>query len=482
MTAAPSPPAPTQRVAASDPLGIRPVYWCEHDGRLAVGGSARDVAERAGRPLAPAPEAVAAHLLGRPLPADASFFAGVRRLPPGHRLVADGGGFAVEPDLDPPPPVRSRPLDEVLAELSERLLAIVRRHHGRRVGVALSGGLDSAAVAAARARAGGGDTVALTWTAPDLAVADEEAAARRLADRLGLSFRAVRGDERWPLSGGEAALAGRDRPLQIALPEVWDELLVAARDAGVEVLLTGGGGDQLFRAGTYFVLVEALLAGRWRFFGREAAALRRADPHRWVGRTLRPFAVALLPRRRPWRRPPPWVRPGLASLAPRPAGPLSWLPHPVERLRREALDPARLVAPLHDLAERAEAAGIEIDHPLLDPGIVSLALQLAGHDLVDRGREKWPLRRLLADWLPGEPVGEHSGRSAAALVDRGLRERGREVAWPLLTGMQAAERGWIDEGRLRAAYRRVLDGATDRSLWPALTLEAWLRRSFGGAG
>lgn len=472
-------PAEGRLVAATDPLAVRPLYWMEEGGRLAIGTSALDVAARAGGRLDPAPAAAAAHLLGHAPPADASFFTGARRLPPGHRLVADRAGLAVVPDAAAAPPPGTRPLGELLAEIERRLLELAGGYDGRRVGVALSGGLDSAVVATARAIAGDGDTVAVTWTAPGLPAVDEEAAARRLAQRLGLPIHAVRCDDRWPLSGGETALAGRDRPLQIALPEVWDALVAAAAAADVEVLLTGAGGDHLFRSGSFFVLVEAFFSGRWRTFARETAALRRSDPRRWAGRLLRAFAVALAPRPRPWRRPPSWVRRELAAAVPRSPQPLFWWPQPVRRLRRESLDPASLAAPLDDISARAEAFGVEVAHPLLDPQVVALALEVAGHDLVDRGREKWPLRRLLGGWLPDAPVGEHSGRSVSPLVHRGLRERGRDVAWSLLTLMQAAERGWVDEERLRAAYRRYLAGGVDLSFWRAMTLEAWLRRCCG---
>ena len=82
----------------------------------------------------------------------------VRRLPPGHLLVAGPGGVRVERWARERPPaagaLRAQPLRELAAEARERLADSVRAHlvADVPVGVLLSGGVDSGGLAALAAR------------------------------------------------------------------------------------------------------------------------------------------------------------------------------------------------------------------------------------------------------------------------------------------------------------------------------------------
>lgn len=455
-------------LAATDRLGLSPLYLAERGDLVAVGDRPLAVAEALGLDPRPDPAACAAHLLARPIPSGRSFFAGVAALPPATLLTLGPRRREEQVYWRPEAGPAIRSVEELTRRTVERLAELAALHAPGGA-VSLSGGLDSASVAAAFAPRAA-LTAAVTWTAPELPAVDESAAAGRLAARLGIPLHTVRGDRLWPLSGGEALLASPSRPYRLALPELFDALFAAARRAGAGWLATGGGGDQLFRAGRFFAFPEMLLAGRWR-------SVARGMRGRLVRQLLRPLLVALLPRWRPGRgRPPGWLRPAAAAAAPPPAASFGWLPRPASRLRREHLAAEALRDPLLDLGELAAPHGLLLAHPLIDHRLIEIALAAAPEALFPAGEEKAPLRRLLARAVPGEAVGVHSGRPATALVHLGLRQRGTEVAHGLLADMRAADLGWIDPAALAESYRRYLEGEGDLGFWPALTLEAWLRR------
>jgi asparagine synthase (glutamine-hydrolysing) len=147
------------------------------------------------------------------------------------------------------------------------------------VGVFLSGGVDSALVAALAARTGA-QMEAFTLVEPSVTAAGDPAAARAAAYTIGLPLHEVRVDAEaldatigLGLDTVEYLVSIMDYP--IVDPEILfkHELhrYVAATRPDTKVLLLGQGADEF--AGGYSTLTSPTWAG---FVGREAAALRRA--------------------------------------------------------------------------------------------------------------------------------------------------------------------------------------------------------------
>lgn len=187
------------------------------------------------------------------LPAPNAIYSGSRKLPGGHHLTYDIQSrkisvepywqFRVAPDSDLE---RARESD-LVAELRHLLDQAVRRRLISDVplGIFLSGGLDSSAVAVAAARALPADaiqTFTIGFTEPSF---DESSFARRVAAQIGTRHheRVLRAEDAAGLM--PRVLAGLDEPLGDASLIPTFQLSQFTREH-VTVALSGDGGDELF--------------------------------------------------------------------------------------------------------------------------------------------------------------------------------------------------------------------------------------------
>jgi len=216
------------------------------------------------------------------LPAPNALFSGSRKLPGGHHLTfdLDSRKVAVEPywrfRVAPDAALDRVPEQDLVAELRHLFDQAVRRRLISDVplGVFLSGGLDSSAVALAAARALGPDslrTFTIGFTEPSF---DESPFARRVAGVIG-----SRHDERVLQAEGAAelmppVLAKLDEPLGDAslIPTY---LLSRFTREHVTVALSGDGGDELFAGYDPFAALD---------FARRYARLVPAGIHKGIRR------------------------------------------------------------------------------------------------------------------------------------------------------------------------------------------------------
>ena len=144
-------------VLARDRLGKKPLFYCERAGTLSfaseLGALLRDPEVPRNVDLA----AIDAYLAFRYVPAPLTAFAGVRKLPPGHRLVFEHGNAVVERywRLDFSRKASFASDEEAFEALREHVRRAVRQRMVSDVplGAFLSGGLDSATVVAEMAEA-----------------------------------------------------------------------------------------------------------------------------------------------------------------------------------------------------------------------------------------------------------------------------------------------------------------------------------------
>jgi len=253
---------------ARDRFGIKPLYY-RVDGQLLSFASELKALPRGDVDL----DALACFLAFNSIPAPLSIWQGTRKLPAGHLLLWEGRG---EPRLEryarPAPvsasDVRSESEGELAEELRARLRDSVRAHlvADVPVGVLLSGGIDSAALAALAALEST-ERVSTFSIGFEERSFDELARARLVARRYGTDHHEL------VLRPDAAELLPRlaeafDEPFadSSALPTYLVSELAARH---VKVALSGEGGDELF--GGYYTYVADLLAPRVRGI---AAALR----------------------------------------------------------------------------------------------------------------------------------------------------------------------------------------------------------------
>jgi asparagine synthase (glutamine-hydrolysing) len=247
-----------QRVyLARDPAGVKPLYWARRDGRLHV-----------------ASEIKALVPLGVP----------VREVPPGHHGWADA---AQGPELRPyAAPSAGRPAGELVTEPARAAKLVraafedavrVRVDTDLTVGVILSGGLDSS-LTLLHAAAMHPDCVAFTVGAPG---SEDLGYARRLCADLGVRHEVIeveprrigRADIRAAIAMSELTEYGDIINAVVSMP-----LFRAVRAAGVKVVLTGDGSDELF--GGYPMYRQASPAQARRLFLHKIANLGRTELQR----------------------------------------------------------------------------------------------------------------------------------------------------------------------------------------------------------
>jgi asparagine synthetase B (glutamine-hydrolysing) len=372
-------------------------------------------------PATPVPDRLALlHWIDRrTLPGDRSLYESVHRLAPGFRLELTASG-----DARPRPfwrPVYREPdltsAEQSAAAVREHAFAAVRRAASGlgNPGVKLSGGLDSACVAAGLAACAEGRTpVALAGVFPDYPEADESVLIEQTARAVGIKLVTV-------VHGATevfAPVTGYIRrwavPPWSPMTAVWDPLMAAARSAQIDGLLDGEGGDELFGF-TPQLIADRLLCGRllsaWRLSGQLPGV--GANPSVELRlRILRNHGVATaLPPRARWLRrrisgshrypsqllfPPDASRLLAADEAwawRRADGPLWW------RAALDGLvrDPHRVDANA-ELRHTALDAGVERRHPFLhDALLVEAMLARPPEQLFDPIRT----RPLLRDGLKG---------------------------------------------------------------------------------
>ena len=477
-------------VLARDRLGEKPLYYA--DAGAALWFASEPKALLAARAVGSEPDwaPLGAYLCAGYVPCPASAFAGIAKLPPGGRLVRDPAGVRVDRYWEAITWCAAPALPLSLPEAARRLRAELT--HAVRaalmsdvpLGVFLSGGLDSTAIASlARPHVEELATFSVGFDVPGF---DELAYAEHVAGSLGTRHRALTVTPALFLDGVHALTRRLDEPL--ADPALIPTFLLSrlARE-DVKVVLVGEGGDELL-AGYPTYLAPGLVAG----YRRLPSAMRRglAAATRSLGASAGNTTVRYLLRRfveeanapaavrhRAWTGCMSPAR--LATLVP-PGSPLQIPPEPTAFEARTEVD-ALLALDLEgylpdDLLAKIDRAGmaasLEGRAPFVNHRLVEFACQLPIALKLRGLQTKRVLRHAMADVVP------------PAIVRR--KKRGLTVplaAWLAgpLHGFAADTLGRLDPRLIRHdAVRELLADHVARrrdnrrELWALVMLQLWL--------
>ncbi len=413
----------------TDHYGSRPVYYSMLSDKVLLATTIRSLFAMLRRPSL-CDERVADYLLATTTRPGNTFFSGISRLPAGHWASFEASrALAVEywspTNVSVSVPTKEEERLRVFRELFRAAVACRVRAHGK-VGIRLSGGLDSSSVAcvAARELATTGATLHAFSAVPldcharparPRLILDETHLIEELRRReLNLDVSYIRAEGWTPISMLELDFESCSRPLYAARNRYWIRaILVAAREKGIRVLLSGQHGNATISWRAEGYLASLLASGHLGTFWDEMKYRRRQgiDWRSLLAVSLTPLMPNLLWTM--WQR----VRTGrdprlLSYISPkfaRSMGRIDWTrsgtsevlrvrPRPDEN-RRRTMDWTRSEMGEMEPALCAEV-GIEPADPTRDRRLVEYCLSLPITEYVAPGQSRMLIRRAMEGTLP----------------------------------------------------------------------------------
>ena len=265
-------------VLARDRLGVRPIYLCEHAGRLWFASEVKAIfAGDRSIPRRLDPQGLAETFTFWTTTAPQTVFAGVTELEPGHVRTVSRGRSVDRAFWEPHYPVDeqtafSGTIDEAAACVRSTLEESVRLRMVRAdvpVGSYLSGGLDSSLVAALGRRVNGGRFCTYSIRFED-AEYDETPYQRTMAAFIESEHREITVRREDIAHAFPEVVYHAERPLLRTAPAPLFLLSRLVRESGIKVVLTGEGADEMFAG--YDLFRESKIR---RFWGRQPVSSLR---------------------------------------------------------------------------------------------------------------------------------------------------------------------------------------------------------------
>lgn len=229
---------------ARDPCGIKPIYYSVSKDGFACASEARALVQAGYSDGGVDVQALDSLLAYGSVQAPLSIYRGVRSLLPGHLMWINGNGSVSKPEnyWD----WHSCRLDGGVEAIAHHLSESMRRHlvSDVPVGIFLSGGFDSTAIATLAAQESAQPIKTFTLSFPEVPEISEGVRAAEIASRLGLEHQKIELTE----AGMNKALPGYFRAMDQPSDDGLNVYLLskAVAEYGVKTCMHGVGGDELF--------------------------------------------------------------------------------------------------------------------------------------------------------------------------------------------------------------------------------------------
>jgi len=431
---------------------------------------------------------------------DGCFFKGIWKLPPGHHLTWSAGALAAPRrywslpqesarlEIESSPEAREEHLLELAGEaVRSHLISDVP------VGVALSGGLDSATLLALLDRTHPDPTrvEAFSFSFSDPAYS-ERPFVEAMAKHTG---RKAHFFEVSPASFAETAerfSREQEEPFAGAPISAYSLCFQLARQNGFIVMMDGSGVDEGLAGYGRFLpafWADLFVSGGWHELEKEFGASgiqtpeqrqramqqmhAAAQPHSDTGvgqdltASVRPDCLGEEFRTAGRAEVPEFERPFGDNL---------------RNLMYRELRYTKLPRALRFRDRLSMAVGTELRPPFLDHRLLAYEFALPAEDRVHRGVSKAILRRAASRLLP-DAVRMASKRSVQTPQREWFRRELREWVRERIDTPSFWQRGWVDRKKGTAAMNAFFSGQGDNSffLWQWINLELWAREHFGGS-
>lgn len=233
---------------ARDRMGEKPLYLAPFNDAIVFASELKALISAGIVPFELDPAAIHEYFHFTYVPEPRCAVKGVRKLPAGHVMIVDVDAWRVQERcywrMEDSPPIEGRPSVLIREEL-ERIGELIIRSDVP-VGIALSSGVDSSAIAALAARNYPGAMQAFSVGFPGSPVQDERAQAKQLADHLGMPFHSIELTVDEVVREYPTIVYGRDDPIADLGGPNFYTVMKLARAHDVPVMLMGHGGDELF--------------------------------------------------------------------------------------------------------------------------------------------------------------------------------------------------------------------------------------------
>jgi asparagine synthase (glutamine-hydrolysing) len=499
-------------ILGRDPFGIKPLFVARRHGGVAFASELKALVHALGDTLEIDATALISSLMYYWIPESHCVYRGVHKLPPGHWAeISPDGAYRQQCYYDPQQELVHNSYQEIdITDLRAIIEDSVAAHMVADVPVSafLSGGLDSSLITAIAARLGHDiDGYTISFREEDLkleAMPDDLFYARKIAQAYGIKLHEIEiaPDVADMLPQMVAVL---DEPIGDAAAINAYLICKAAREAGVKVLLSGMGADELF--GGYRKHLACLLAAtyrRWPGVIRNGVVrplidrlpvARKNKGYRTIRWAKRFLAFAEMPEEAAFRR--SYTHCGAAEF-------------------QELLNPDFYDAVDHLIDEHAEiyneyrmancgdqvnsmcytdvrhflpglnlaytdrasmAASTEVRVPYVDREVAAAAFAISGRRKIQRWETKAVLKKAAEPYLPKEVVYRPKGLFSAPLR-AWIRRDLQVMVEDLLMAGRLAGSGFLNASYLRRMVDEDRAGIADRSkeIWQLMTLESWLRQ------
>jgi len=494
---------------ARDRLGIKPLYWSNHQNCFTFGSELKALRASDRIDTARDPDALAAYLQFSYIPAPATIYRGVSKLEPGTILTVGPqqvpefqtywdinavalAGQQTTHSLDDP---------QVEAELEHLLQQAVtdRMVSDVPLGAWLSGGLDSSLVVALMQAASTRKIQTFSIGFPDLGY-NEADDALQIARHLGTAHEEFHVSPRDALEVISSMPHHYDEPFADS-SQIPTYILSRLTRDHVTVALSGDGGDEIFGGYNRYVGLPSIAKrfSAWPHPMRSGLSnlLRGLSPRNWDS----------LARMVPMRTPPQfgdkiWKAAAAISALNDEAAYLSTVsqwrdPCDIVRGSRHSTKQFKLSGLLADPVARLQLAdtktylsgdiltkvdrasmayALEVRVPLLDHRLVEFAWHLPRNELISSGRTKLPLRRILEKYVPASLIDRPKSGFAIPISDW-LRGPLRDWAEDLLSEEALMESGLLEPRPIRLAWAAHLSGRQNlqNQIWAVLMYQLWNR-------
>jgi asparagine synthase (glutamine-hydrolysing) len=470
---------------ARDRVGIRPLHYTVHDGKLIFASEIKSIFAATGVPRELDPVSLDQIFTVWTVLPGRTPFRDVYELPPGHYMRVAHGTIDVEKYWEVPIYSRQEQLTEPVGAVCEQIEELlidairIRLRADVPIGCYVSGGLDSSGVAALATRRLGvhWNTFGIRFTQEAF---DEGIHQEKVASFLGSSHR-----ELWatPERIGDTfadTLWHCEKPLLRTAPVPLHMLSGLVRQSGLKVVLTGEGADEVF--GGYDIFKEAKVRQFWE--RRPESAARAALIGQLYGdvfrdQRVRPFLPSFFGKGLSRSDDPlfshlvRWdntsrIKTFFSDEVRAAIGPAD----PYEQIRQslprryhqlDAVTKAQYLETLIFLSNYllssqgdrvAMANSVEIRLPFLDYRVIELAAKVPSRWKVLGLDEKHILKKVLAAVLPREIVARRKQPYRAPIVNCLLSGGSRELATELLSDAAIKRVGLFDATKVDKLMRK----------------------------